>query len=186
QNGTGMRDDVDFNVAYDWNSMRDDNYRNGFSQTEADAVAQLMYHASKSIDTQYAMSGSSAYEVRVPAALSTYFGYDPGVSYKKRAEVASQDDWDSIVKDEIDAGRPVLYCGQDVTAGHAFVCDGYQGEYLHFNWGWGGSANGFFRSTALNPTVSKTHHYNNLNSIFYNIKPPDGAIITWTSIHITA
>ena len=186
QNGTGMRDDVDFNVAYDWNSMRDDNYRNGFSQTEADAVAQLMYHASKSIDTQYAMSGSSAYEVRVPAALSTYFGYDPGVSYKKRAEVASQDDWDSIVKDEIDAGRPVLYCGQDVTAGHAFVCDGYQGEYLHFNWGWGGSANGFFRSTALNPTVSKTHHYNNLNTIIYNIKPADGAIKTWSSIHITA
>ena len=184
--GNGSFDGVDFNVKYDWSSMRSDNYRSGYTQAEGDAVAALMYHASKSIDTRYDMSGSSAYEVRVPAALSTYFGYDPGVSYKKRSEVASQADWDKIVKDEIDAGRPVLYCGQDVTAGHAFVCDGYDGEFLHFNWGWGGAGNGYFRSTALNPTVSRTHSYNNLNTIIYNIKPSTSAIAVWSPIHITA
>lgn len=184
--GTGSFDGVDFNVVYNWNDMRNDNYRNGYTAAEGEAVATLMYHASKSIDTQYAMSGSSAYEVRVPAALSTYFGYDPGVSYKKRADVATQEAWDRIVKDEIDAGRPVIYCGQDVTAGHAFVCDGYQGDYLHFNWGWGGSANGYFLSTALNPTVSRQHHYNNLNTIIYNIKPGSGVIRNWSPIHITA
>lgn len=184
--GTGSFDGVDFNVNYDWSSMRSDNYRSGYTATEGEAVAMLMYHASKSIDTQYAMSGSSAYEVRVPAALSNYFGYDPGVSYKKRSEVATQQAWDEIVKAEIDANRPVIYCGQDVTAGHAFVCDGYEGDYLHFNWGWGGSANGFFLSTALNPTVSITHHYNNLNTIIYNIKPVSGSVTAWSPIHITA
>ncbi len=186
ESGSGSFGGVDFNVNYDWDSMRADNYRSGYTQTEGEAVATLMYHASKSIDTQYAKSGSSAYEVRVPGALSTYFGYDPGVSYKKRAEVATQQEWDDIVKDEIDAGRPVIYCGQDVTAGHAFVCDGYQGNYLHFNWGWGGSANGYFLSTALNPTVSRQHNYNNLNTIIYNIKPGSGAISSWSPIHITA
>ncbi|MDE5786588.1 MAG: C10 family peptidase, partial [Duncaniella sp.] len=186
ESGTGSFGGVDFNVNYDWDSMRNDNYRSGYTQAEGDAVATLMYHASKSIDTQYAMSGSSAYEVRVPGALSTYFGYDPGVSYKKRADVATQQEWDNIVKAEIDANRPVIYCGQDVTAGHAFVCDGYEGEYLHFNWGWGGSANGYFLSTALNPTVSRTHHYNNLNTIIYNIKPGTGTINAWSPIHITA
>ncbi|MDE7159406.1 MAG: C10 family peptidase [Muribaculaceae bacterium] len=184
--GTGSFGGVDFDSTYDWSSMRTDNYRSGYSSAEADAVALLMLHASKSIDTQYAMSGSSAYEVRVPGALSTYFGYDPGISYKKRSEVATQAEWDRIVKDEIDAGRPVLYCGQDVTAGHAFVCDGYQGDYLHFNWGWGGSANGYFLSTALNPTVSRTHNYNNLNTIIYNIKPANGMVKVWSPIHITA
>ncbi|MDE6378113.1 MAG: C10 family peptidase, partial [Duncaniella sp.] len=184
--GTGSFDGVDFGVSYDWSSMRTDNYRSGYTQSEGDAVATLMYHASKSIDTRYDMSGSSAYEVRVPAALSTYFGYDPGVSYKKRSEVGSQAEWDKIVKDEIDAGRPVLYCGQDVTAGHAFVCDGYDGEYLHFNWGWGGAGNGYFLSTALNPTVSRTHSYNNLNTIIYNIKPSTSSIAAWSPIHITA
>lgn len=186
QSGKGSFDGVEFNTTYDWESMRTDNYRSGYSAAEADAVATLMYHASKSIDTQYAMSGSSAYEVRVPAALSTYFGYDPGVSYKKRADVATQQAWDQIVRNEIDEGRPVIYCGQDVTAGHAFVCDGYQGDYLHFNWGWGGSANGYFLSTALNPTVSRQHHYNNLNTIIYNIKPGSGSVSEWSPIHITA
>ena len=184
--GSGSFGGVDFNTSYAWDDMRADNYRSGYTDAEATAVATLMLHASKSIDTQYAMSGSSAYEVRVPGALSTYFGYDPGVSYKKRAEVASQQDWDNLVKAEIDADRPVLYCGQDVTAGHAFVCDGYDGEYLHFNWGWGGSANGYFLSTALNPTVSRTHHYNNLNTVIYNIRPASGTISDWSPVHITA
>ncbi|MDE5789779.1 MAG: C10 family peptidase [Muribaculaceae bacterium] len=183
--GSGSFGGVDFATSYDWTNMRMDNYRSGYSEEEGNAVATLMYHASKSIDTQYAMSGSSAYEVRVPGALSTYFGYDPGVSYKKRSEVASQEAWDQLVKDEIDAGRPVLYCGQDVTAGHAFVCDGYEGDKLHFNWGWGGSANGYFLSTALNPTVSRQHSYNNLNTIIYNIKPATGSG-EWSPIHITA
>ncbi len=185
-NGTGSLDDTDFNTPYNWSEMRLDNYRSGYSSTEADAVAKLMYHASRSIDTQYGMSGSSAYEVKVPAALSTYFSYDPGVSYKKRADVATQEEWDKIVKNEIDEGRPVLYCGQDITAGHAFICDGYQGDYLHFNWGWGGSANGYFLSTALNPTVSKTHHYNNLNTIIYNIKPATAGNVKWSVLHITS
>lgn len=184
--GSGSFDGVDFNTKYNWSDMRTDNYRSSYTSSEADAVATLMYHASKSIDTQYGMSGSSAYEVKVPAALSTYFNYDPGVSYRKRSDVATQEEWDNIVKNEIDEGRPVIYCGQDVTAGHAFICDGYQGEYLHFNWGWGGSANGYFLSTALNPTVSRTHHYNNLNTIIYNIKPGEGGNKGWSPIHITA
>lgn len=184
--GTGSFGGVDFNTTYDWDSMRMDNYRSSYTETEAEAVATLMYHASRSIDTQYAMSGSSAYEVRVPWALSTYFGYDPGVSYKKRSEVSTQQEWDNLVKAEIDAGRPVLYCGQDVTAGHAFVCDGYRGDYLHFNWGWGGSANSYFLSTALNPSVSRTHNYSNLNTIIYNIQPASGEITNWSPLHITS
>ena len=184
EKGTGSFDGVNFDVEYDWENMRTDNYRSGYTEAQGNAVALLMWHAAKSIDTQFGMSGSSAYEVRVPAALSNYFGYDPGVSYKKRSEVSTQQAWDNIVKNEIDAGRPVLYCGQDVTAGHAFVCDGYNSlGYLHFNWGWGGAANGFFLSTALNPSVSTNHHFNNLNTIIYNIKPGNGNS-QWSTIQI--
>ncbi len=184
--GTGSFDGVNFDVEYDWDNMRTDNYRQGYTETEGNAVATLMWHASKSIDTQYGMSGSSAYEVRIPAALSNYFDYDPGVSYKKRSEVGSQQAWDKILRDEIDAGRPVLYCGQDVTEGHAFVCDGYDNAgYFHFNWGWGGAANGFFLSSALNPSLSKKHNFNYLQTIIYNIKPASGNS-AWSTIHITA
>ena len=79
-------------------------------------MSTLFLHTATSIGTQFGMSGSSAYEVRVPAALTQYFGYDPGVSYKKRSEASSQAEFDRIVAEEIKSGRPVLYCGQDVTS----------------------------------------------------------------------
>lgn len=192
ERGTGSYNGVNYDVAYDWDNMRTDNYRSGYSSTEAEAVATLMYHAASSIGTQFGMSGSSAYEVKVPAALTNYFGYDPGVSYRKRSDVSTQSAFDAIVIEEIKNNRPVLYCGQDVTVGHAFVVDGYDPAtgMLHINWGWGGADGnyngGWYASTALNPTVSQSHHFNNLTTIIYNIKKGDGNNAAWSQIHLTA
>lgn len=192
ERGTGSYNGVNFDVAYDWEHMRMDNYRYGFSDTEAEAVATLVYHAAASIGTQFGYSGSSAYEVKVPAALINYFGYDPGVSYKKRSETPTQAEFDRLVENEIRSSRPVLYCGQDVTAGHAFVVDGYDSltGMIHVNWGWGGADGnnngGWYASTALNPTVSQSHSFNNLTTIIYNIKPGNGSNTAWSPLHITA
>ncbi|MDE6528048.1 MAG: C10 family peptidase, partial [Muribaculaceae bacterium] len=112
--GRGSVGEVDFNVAYDWENMRTDNYRNGYSDTEATAVATLVSHAAQAILTDFGMSSSSAFEVRVPAALINNFGYDAGVSYKKRSEMIKED-WERVLVAEIDADRPVLYSGQDVS-----------------------------------------------------------------------
>lgn len=83
--------------------------------------------------------------------------------------------WDALIASEIEAGRPVLYSGQDVSVGHAFVCDGYETRgsetYFHINWGWGGTANAYFASDALNPSVSRDYHFNDQTTIVYNIKP---------------
>ena len=175
-------------TAYAWSSMRDDNYRSGYSSEEANAVAALVADAAIAIGTDFGMSSSSAFEVKVPYALTSMFGYDAGVAYKKRAEL-DKASWDALIVNEIDEDRPVLYSGQDVSAGHAFVCDGYQmrGEtpYFHINWGWGGSANGYYASDALNPVVSKAHHYNDLMTVVYNIKPSASAL-EWSPIHVTS
>lgn len=192
ERGTGSFNAVNFDVAYDWANMRMDSYRSGYSETEAEAVSTLIYHSAASIGTQFGYSGSSAYEVKVPAALVNYFGYDPGVSYKKRSETPTQAEFDRLVENEIRASRPVLYCGQDVTAGHAFVVDGYDplSGMIHVNWGWGGADGnnngGWYASTALNPTVSQSHSFNNLTTIIYNIKPGDGSNSAWSPLHITA
>ncbi len=192
ERGTGSYNAVNFDVAYDWANMRMDSYRSGYSEAEAEAVSTLIYHAAASIGTQFGYSGSSAYEVKVPAALVNYFGYDPGVSYKKRSETPTQAEFDRLVENEIRASRPVLYCGQDVTAGHAFVVDGYDplSGMIHVNWGWGGADGnnngGWYASTALNPTVSQSHSFNNLTTIIYNIKPGDGTNSAWSPLHITA
>ncbi|MDE7116547.1 MAG: C10 family peptidase, partial [Muribaculaceae bacterium] len=122
--GTGSVGSTSLESEYDWTHMRADNYRSGYNAVEAKAVATLVSHAAQSILTDFGMSSSSAFEVRVPSALINHFGYDAGVSYKKRAEM-DREAWDNLIVSEIEAGRPVLYSGQDVSAGHAFVCDGY-------------------------------------------------------------
>ena len=156
EKGKGSIGNVNFDATYDWTNMRTDNYRNGYTAVQAQAVATLVSHAAQSILTDFGMSSSSAFEVRVPSALINHFGYDPGVSYKKRAEM-DKASWDALIASEIEAGRPVLYSGQDVSVGHAFVCDGYETRgsetYFHINWGWGGTANAYFASDALNPSV---------------------------------
>ena len=70
-------------AAYDWGNMRNDNYRGGYSAVEGDAVATLVADAAIAIGTDFGMSSSSAFEVKVPYALVSMFGYDAGVSYKK-------------------------------------------------------------------------------------------------------
>ena len=175
-------------TTYSWQDMRNDNYRTGYSMDEADAVAALVADAAIAIGTDFGMSSSSAFEVKVPYALTSMFGYDSGVSYKKRAEM-DKASWDALIVNEIDEGRPVLYSGQDVSSGHAFVCDGYEirggAVYFHINWGWGGSANGYYASDALNPVVSRAHSYNDLTTIVYNIKPAADTT-EWSTIHITS
>lgn len=173
---------------YNWELMRGDNYRSGYTAEEAEAVATLVADASIAIGTDFGQSSSSAFEVKVPYALSSLFGYDSGVSYKKRSEL-SKETWDNVIVNEINEGRPVLYSGQDVSSGHAFVCDGYEIRggipYFHINWGWGGSANGYFASDALNPVVSKRHSFNDYMTIIYNIKPAANSTL-WSDIHVTS
>lgn len=185
--GTGSAGGVDFNVNYDWNNMPMGNGI-GFSSEQATAVSTLINHAAHAILTDFGQSASSAFEVRVPSALINHFGYDAGVSFKKRSEL-SREEWDGIIINEIDNGRPVLYSGQDVSSGHAFVCDGYEWRgnvpYFNINWGWGGLANGFFASDALNPVGSRAHSYNDQTTIIYNIKPAR-TVARWSAIHLTS
>jgi len=52
----------------------------------------------------------------------------------------------NLLKNDINISRPIQYVGDDPNeGGHTWVCDGYdQNDFLHMNWGWGGSNNGFF------------------------------------------
>lgn len=186
--GTGSVGDVSFNHSYDWRNMIAGNYRShSYDTNQADAVATLVADAAQAILTDFGMSSSSAFEVRVPSALVNHFGYDAGVSYKKRSEM-DKASWEALITNEIDCNRPVLWSGQDVSSGHAFVCDGYEidgrGTFFHINWGWGGAANGYFASDAMNPTVSRQHFYNDQTTVVYNIKPATNSL-SWSPIHIT-
>ncbi|MDR3133425.1 MAG: C10 family peptidase [Prevotellaceae bacterium] len=139
--------------TYGWNSMAN-TYASSASGAPADAVATLMYHCGASVKMDYnipADGGSAAYSFDVAQALKAYFNYDAGVAYRNR-DYYPYAAWIALLKTEIRAGRPVYYSGSGDGGGHAFVCDGYDADDLfHFNWGWGGSSDGYFEISALNP-----------------------------------
>jgi len=174
---------VDFNVNYDWNNMT--NTYDGTSTAEQNAaVATLMYHCGVSVGMDYNLAtngGSAASSIAAGKAWMTYFGYDQSVQGKQRVYY-DDEEWNGMLKNEIDAGRPVFYSGSDVNeAGHAFVCDGYDNTGLfHFNWGWGGLHDGYFASNMLNPGIdgagSGSGVYNTNQGIILNIMPNQNGI----------
>lgn len=151
-----------FETEYDWDNMMDyygyyyangtDPYANAVaapSNQEITAVATLMSHCGISVDMNYggnSTNGSSASTMRVADALRNYFNYSPTVCFKEKDNYTDSQ-WEKIVKAELDAHRPLEYCGSDPNSqgGHAFVCDGYNDDgYFHFNWGWSGKFDGYF------------------------------------------
>ena len=142
-------------TAYAWKDLLDE-YKSGYSQHAADAVALLMYHCGVSLDMKYAPRGSDANTYfNVPGftdariALMEHFGYDTAIG--KIRDNFDPEVWKDMLKEELDNGHPMMYRGTGY-GGHSFVCDGYDSEdNFHFNWGWGGSCDGYYSLTAMDP-----------------------------------
>lgn len=166
---------------YDWANMP--NSLSGSStMQEIHAVAELCYHVGVAVEMDYALDGSGAslvgygYGASGSSALQSYFGYSPNLNglYKNMYTDA---EWIQLLKDELDAGRPVLYAGYDNSAGHAFVFDGYNSSsQFHVNWGWGGAYNGFYAVGALNPGgggvgTNSSNTFNSSNQALFGVQP---------------
>jgi len=138
------------NTTYGWDKMLPNYINASASEESRKAAAQLVYHCGVSVDMDYNLNGSSAFLIDAISALYKYFGYDNGMKLLNRLYYRTSE-WETIIKDELDNGRPVFYRGENENEfGHAFVCDGYnQDGYFHFNWGWSGTSNGYFLTTAL-------------------------------------
>lgn len=141
------------NSPIDWNDMTV-TYNSRSTDAAKRAVANLMKYCGVSVEMDYGRSstgGSGAVSQHVVTALKKYFGYDAGASYVYRSNY-SDDAWDELIYNELANGRPVHYSGRGTSGGHAFVCDGYDGDgYYHFNWGWGGYCDGNFLLSDLTP-----------------------------------
>ena len=120
-----------------------------YSQEAGDAVATLLYDCGVSVDMDYGES-SGAFSSAVGHALTTYFSYDKALNLQSRIWY-SDDDWEEMLYQELAAGRPTYYSATSDEGGHAFVCDGYEDGYYHFNWGWSGIADGYYLITGVDP-----------------------------------
>ena len=146
-------DAVPIGTAIEWSKMKN-TYEDGETGDAADAVAKLMKVVGASVHMDYANAdngGSSANSDIVDDALKTYFGYATTTQLADRSYY-SYSNWIDMLYNELYQERVIFYAGQSKGGGHAFLCDGYQGEdFFHINWGWGGKSDGFFKLAALNP-----------------------------------
>jgi len=114
------------------------------------AMCLLQWHCGIGVNMMYGAGGSGAYREDAAAAMRNYFKYHPNTELVYKSDY-SESEWASLLSENLDAGRPMYYHGFG-SGGHAFNVDGYQGsDYFHFNWGWGGSYNGYYYLTNLNP-----------------------------------
>lgn len=140
-------------TEYDWDNMRDD-YSSGYNDTEALAVATLVYHCGVSVNMNYGPSGSACNSSVIDDALMTYFDYSPNTEYvfkETSAGTIPDETWIAMLKFNLDMQWPLIYRGQTTfEEGHIFICDGYDAnDYFHINWGHGGGADGYFAIGSL-------------------------------------
>ena len=155
-------------TTYDWSHMPNQLTANS-SATQINAIATLMYHCGVSVDMDYGIGGSAAYTSDVANALKSYFRYDNSTHFVERSNYSASG-WTSLLKSELNAGRPIVYDGHGSEGGHCFACDGYDiNNYFHFNWGWNGSNfDGYY---SINDLTPGNHNFSSNQGAVVGIKP---------------
>lgn len=166
-------------TTYDY-ALMPDRLTDSSSEAEVAAVATLMYHCGVACNMNYNSDcrGSSGSSITSNLfGLQTFFHYDNNAYYDMR-HYHSESDWTNMLKNELSNLRPIYYCGQSyrnenegtLDGGHAFVCDGYDSnDFFHFNWGWGGYADGFFALNVLRPMTS--YNFTSFQYCMFNLQP---------------
>ncbi|MDD4148995.1 MAG: C10 family peptidase [Bacteroidales bacterium] len=167
----GGHGDVTINFGqntYDWYSMPHEGTQIN------DELAKMCFHAGVAAKMHWSVEGSGAWPGDVAFGLINYFSYEDNIEYLSKEEYA-ETDWKDILRNEIDLKRPVFYAGYSDEAGHAWNCDGYQGEdHFHMNWGWGGHGNGFYTLDALGTSATPGNtqgNYSQWQQALINIYP---------------
>ena len=140
---------LDALTSFDWDSMTDGEPTTEKGRT---AIAQLMRYCGQSVQMDYDMGISGSYLERAAIALQKNFDYNWSLQVSN-SEGKTEEEWQALVYNELNEGKPFVMAGFGFDCGHAFICDGYDpstGEF-HFNWGWSGDYDGWFAMTSLRP-----------------------------------
>ena len=169
-------------TTLDWNNMIDD-YTGSYTTAQGNAVATLMLYCGQSCymdyDT-YSAGGSGAYTTDQLTGMKA-FGYNSGASYVQRNNY-SDSQWTAMMLEDLQAGRPILYGGDDGTYGHAFVVDGYNASTnkYHINWGWSGIDNNYFAISSF--MIDSDYDFRLNQDMLYQIYPEGSAIETYDPV----
>lgn len=186
--GAGGAKTIDLaDYPFDWKNILND-YSQGYSDAQADAVATLMLACGASLNMQYSPDGSGINTKFVPAAMRDNFGFDSQIAFLDASldsdpQWLIENDWAPAMRKEFRKGHPVIYSGFPAVGktGHCFVIDGYKVidgvYYYHVNWGWAGAMNGYYLLTNLKPSASGESYSGYGCTMVYNIAPPNWSAV---------
>lgn len=165
---------VDFSEAdYDWDNMIDD-YSGDYTEAQARAVAQLLYHCAVASNMLFEKTFSFSTNFTAGDALVKYFHYDGERMQTRMRSDYSRDEWLNMIREELANGRPIFYeaISISLTEGiyaHSFVIDGYNEDGLvHINWGWYGHEDGYYDIDLLDPPG---YSFNSYQDMITGIQP---------------
>lgn len=145
------------NSVYDWDNMLN-GYAGGYNETQANAIALLMTDVGAAVHCIYGIDfyGSGTHPFNIEPALVKYFDYKgDSLKFLRRFLNAGQgetDDFDSYLRHDLDMKRPALLGAQPSPniQSHFIVVDGYTDTgYFHMNFGWEGTGDGYYLTTAI-------------------------------------
>lgn len=134
------------NLNIDWNKLSCD-YDETSTEEECKEVAKLMYACGVSLSMDYGILASSIQSNGVAYPLKHFWGYNPNISYIERNYNYDINDIQTIINRELKLGHPVLVdlISSD-NEGHEAIIDGIdENQLLHYNFGWEGYADGYYR-----------------------------------------
>ena len=170
-------------TTFDWENMIDD-YRSGYTEAQADAVAWLMRYIGQEEQMNYTPTGSGAYGSDILRAVK-FFGYNSETAEIYYKYSYNNNTWAAMIQEELVNNRPIVYCGYDSNAGgHAFNVDGYDAsdDTYHINWGWSGDYNCY---CALNAFTDGEYNFTDDQQMVIGIQPPYlGPTITASALNM--
>ena len=170
-------------TTFDWDNMIDD-YRSGYTDAQADAVAWLMRYIGQEEQMDYTPTGSGAYGSDILRAVK-FFGYNSETAEIYYKYSYNNNTWAAMIQEELVNNRPIVYCGYDSYAGgHAFNVDGYDAsdDTYHINWGWSGDYNCY---CALNAFTDGEYNFTDDQQMVIGIQPPYlGPTITASALNM--
>jgi len=151
-----------------WDLMKTE-YSGKETSEWTEAVATLMATVGMSGWLTYGSSTSGQISDQVNV-MANQFGMAQASCVWK--DSYSQESWEKMIVQELEAGHPILYSGVHPTnGGHAVVVDGYQAitNKFHFNFGWG-AGNGYDGYYTVDDAKGM-NGFNEYQGMVYKIQP---------------
>ena len=175
---SGTGESITLGHEYDWDNMLAD-YGGTYSDAEEVAVATLMRDLGWAYGVDYG-TGSTQSSLGGEGAgklieIFKYKSESPSTSSATKATsrdiLANDELWVQYIKESLDAGCPIPYSSTTTSGGrHIFILDGYTDNgYFHFNWGWGGQGNGWFKLNEMKPDAYSD--YSKSHKAYFMLKP---------------